>query len=91
MAALAPPSASPRRTAWIFWLSVAGVYAVLIASVALATQARVAGAWALAGVAFLVIGWLQYVLIQAMHEACHQARSGVANSVSALLLFHAMA
>jgi fatty acid desaturase len=79
-----------RSSKWVFWLSVVAVYTTLLLALALATRARADGSFALALLGFLAIGWLQYVLIQAMHEACHQLRSGLGNHLAAVLLFYAI-
>jgi fatty acid desaturase len=80
----------PGSAALVFWLSVAGVYVGLVACVASAAHWRATGSFGLALVAFVAIGWLQYVVIQAMHESCHQTKGGLGGRVASILLFYAI-
>ncbi len=72
-----------------FWISVLVIHSVLVTSVVLASSARVAGAWWWVPLGVVLIGWLQYVLIQAMHEACHQVCDGLPGWLAGVLLFNA--
>jgi fatty acid desaturase len=74
----------------LFWASVIGVYALLIVVIAAAARFRTDSEFIAALFAFIVIGWLQYVIIQAMHESCHQARPGLESWIAAFLLFYAI-
>jgi len=70
-----------------FWLSVVAVYATLIAAVAAAVMFRTTASLGLAFFSFLAIGWLQYVIMQAMHESCHQAHKGLEKWAAVFCLF----